>query len=42
MWQFGRFFRTQKRIEQDLTLYRIPANIEGLFQALMGILTGQV
>lgn len=42
VWQFGRFFRAERRIEQDLTLYRVPADIKELFQALMDILTGQV
>ena len=42
VWQFGRFTRASKQIEQDLTLYRIPADLEALFQVLLSILTGQV
>ena len=41
VWQFGRFTRASKQIEQDLTLYRIPADLEALFQVLLSILTGQ-
>ncbi len=42
VWQFGRLKRSQKLIEQDLTLYRIPADMEALFQVLLTVLTGQV
>ncbi len=42
VWQFGRLRRDRKQIEQDLTLYRIPADIEALFRALLSILTGQI
>lgn len=42
VWQFGRFKRAEKKIEQDLTLYRIPADIEDLFRVLLTVLTGQV
>ena len=42
VWQFGRFTRASKQVEQDLTLYRIPADLEALFQVLLSILTGQV
>jgi len=33
--------RTEKLIEQDLTLYRIPADMEALFQVLLMVLIGQ-
>ncbi|TVP65914.1 MAG: hypothetical protein EA342_13220 [Leptolyngbya sp. LCM1.Bin17] len=39
VWQFGRLHRQQRRIEQDLNLYRVPADLEELFQCLTGILT---
>ncbi|NMF83523.1 hypothetical protein [Nodosilinea sp. P-1105] len=38
VWQFGRLHRQQRRIEQDLNLYRVPADLEELFQCLTGIL----
>ncbi|MGB3293027.1 MAG: hypothetical protein WBB01_08580, partial [Phormidesmis sp.] len=41
VWQFGRFKRAARQVDQDLTLYRIPADIEALFPALLSILTGQ-
>ncbi len=39
VWQFGRLHRQQRRIEQDLNLYRVPADLEELFQILVGLLT---
>ncbi|NJL49458.1 MAG: hypothetical protein HC929_20970 [Leptolyngbyaceae cyanobacterium SM2_5_2] len=39
VWQFGRLHRQQRRVEQDLNLYRVPADLEELFQILVGILT---
>ncbi len=42
IWQFGRLIRANKQVEQDLTLYRIPTDLEALFQVLLSILTGQV
>lgn len=41
VWQFGRLHREQRRVEQDLNLYRVPADLEDLFQILVGLLTGQ-
>ncbi|MEB3884816.1 hypothetical protein [Lyngbya sp. CCY1209] len=38
IWQFSRFDRRQKQIEQDLNLYRVPADLEDLFSILIGIL----
>ncbi len=42
VWQFGRFKRASKQIDQDLTLYPIPADLVALFRVLLSILTGQV
>ncbi|MGB3293011.1 MAG: hypothetical protein WBB01_08500 [Phormidesmis sp.] len=42
IWQFGRFHRASKQVEQDLSLYRIPADLAALFQALLSILMGQI
>jgi len=39
IWQFGRFDRQQKMIEQDLNLYRVPADLEELFGILVAILS---
>ena len=39
VWQFGRLHRQARQIEQDLNLYRVPADLEELFQSLVGILT---
>lgn len=41
IWQFGRLNRISKQVEQDLTLYPIPADLAALSQALLSILTGQ-
>ncbi|PSR17348.1 hypothetical protein C8255_13045 [filamentous cyanobacterium CCP3] len=41
VWQFGRLHRQQRRIEQDLNLYRVPADLDELFQILVGILTSE-
>lgn len=40
VWQFGRLHREQHQIEQDLNLYRVPADLEELFRILVGLLTG--
>jgi hypothetical protein len=40
VWQFGRLHREQRQIEQDLNLYRVPADLEELFQILVGLLNG--
>lgn len=42
VWQLGRFKRAARQVDQDLTLYRIPADLADLFRALLSILTGQV
>lgn len=41
VWQFGRLHREQRRVEQDLNLYRVPADLQELFQILVGLLTSQ-
>ncbi|MFQ4140432.1 hypothetical protein PGN35_029370 [Nodosilinea sp. PGN35] len=38
VWQFGRLHREQRQVEQDLNLYRVPADLEELFQILVGLL----
>lgn len=38
VWQFGVLRRKQKHIEQDLNLYRVPADLEEVFAILLGIL----
>lgn len=40
VWQFGRLHREQRRVDQDLNLYRVPADLEELFQILVGLLIG--
>lgn len=42
IWRFGRFKRAVRQVEQDLTLYPIPADLAALLRALLSILTGQV
>ncbi|MEM6597271.1 MAG: hypothetical protein AAF810_15295 [Cyanobacteria bacterium P01_D01_bin.36] len=39
VWQFGRLRRAEKKIEQDLTLYTVPADLDKLFRVLLTILT---
>ncbi len=41
VWQFGRLHRGQRQIDQDLNLYRVPADMDELFQILVGLLGGQ-
>jgi hypothetical protein len=38
--QFGRLHGQQRPVEQDLHLYRVPADPEELFQSLVGLLGG--
>lgn len=38
IWQFGLFNRDERRIEQDLNLYRVPTDLEELFRILIAIL----
>ena len=39
VWQFGRLNRQQRQVEQDLTLYRVPTDLDDLFRILIAILT---
>jgi hypothetical protein len=38
IWQFGSYTRESKTISQHLMLYRIPTDLEILFNILVGIL----
>lgn len=38
IWQFGIFHRAQKQIEQDLNLYRVPADLDDVFHILVACL----
>ncbi len=40
VWQFGILNRAEKQIWQDLSLFRVPADVEDLLQVLVGMLTG--
>lgn len=37
-WRFGIFYRQERKIVQDLKLYRIPEELKELIQILIGIL----
>ena len=41
IWQFAVLDRQQKKISQDLELYRVPTDIEILMRILVAILTGE-
>ena len=38
VWRFGRLDRSSHQISQDITLYRIPDDLENLLLILLGIL----
>lgn len=38
-WRFGIFYRQERRIVEDLKLYRVPEELETLVRILVGILT---
>lgn len=38
VWQFGVLNREQKQVQQDLNLYRVPADLNDLFSSLIAIL----
>lgn len=38
IWQFGSYTRESKTISQDLMLYRVPTDLEMLFNILIGVL----
>jgi hypothetical protein len=40
IWRFGVLDRANKHVIQDLTLYRVPADLHELMGILVGILTG--
>lgn len=42
IWKFGSLHRSEKRIVQDLNLYRVPADLEELLRILIGILLSPV
>ena len=37
-WRFGIYHRQEKRISQDLKLYRVPEELEELLRVLVGII----
>lgn len=39
IWQFGLLNPTEKRVTQDLNLYRVPADLEDLLRILVAIIT---
>ena len=41
IWQFGLLQREQKHLIEDLTLYRVPQELEPLTRILMGIVLGK-
>ena len=38
IWKFGQLHRSEKRIVQDINLYRVPADFENLMRILVAIL----
>jgi hypothetical protein len=41
VWRFGKLDREHKHLKKDIDAFRIPLDIEELFQVLIGILTGK-
>jgi hypothetical protein len=41
IWKFGQLYRLEKRIVQDINLYRVPADVEELMRILVAILIPQ-
>ncbi|MBD2207083.1 hypothetical protein H6G33_32550 [Calothrix sp. FACHB-1219] len=41
-WRFGIFHRQEKRIVQDLKLYRVPEELEELLRILVGIIVAPI
>jgi hypothetical protein len=37
-WRFGTFYRQEKRVVQDIKLYRVPEELEELLRILVGII----
>ncbi len=38
IWRFGALERNEKRLQKDMNMYRLPADLEELFLVLLGIL----
>ncbi|MDY6899164.1 MAG: hypothetical protein SWZ49_13960 [Cyanobacteriota bacterium] len=38
-WRFGILYRQEKKVVQDIKLYRVPEELESLLRALFGIIT---
>ncbi|MBC6420524.1 MAG: hypothetical protein GDA43_02445 [Hormoscilla sp. SP5CHS1] len=38
IWQFGLCDRAQKKITQDLNLYRVPSDLEPLLRRIVAVL----
>ncbi|NEQ96168.1 MAG: hypothetical protein F6K30_05510 [Cyanothece sp. SIO2G6] len=38
IWKFGQLYRTEKRIVQDINLYKVPGDFEDLIRILVAIL----
>ncbi|MDY6939855.1 MAG: hypothetical protein SWY16_19655 [Cyanobacteriota bacterium] len=41
LWQFGKLDRTEKRIIQDIELFKVPGDLDLLVRVLVGILRGE-
>lgn len=41
VWRFGSLDRQQKRVTQDLNLYRVPHDLDELLSIIVGILKGE-
>ncbi|NJL03178.1 MAG: hypothetical protein HC910_22370, partial [Spirulinaceae cyanobacterium SM2_1_0] len=35
IWQFGCFHRTNRQVTQDLTLYRVPTDLDALLRIVV-------
>lgn len=42
IWQFGALYRQEKRIVQDLNLFRVPADLDDLMATLVAIVKGEI
>jgi hypothetical protein len=42
LWRFGRLDRATKLVSKDIDAFRVPLDLEELFQVLVGILRGSV
>jgi hypothetical protein len=40
IWQFGKLDSSEKQINQDINLFKIPGDLDSLFAVIMGILEG--